>query len=59
MRFGVGGDFPRGHQVDYVLGEWTEEERTALPNRLKIFGGAVLSFATIGLARTMNEFNKK
>ncbi len=59
MRFGVGGDFPRGHQVDYVLGEWTEDERAALPERLKTFGDAVLSFATIGLARTMNEYNKK
>ncbi len=59
MRFGIGGNFPRGHQVDYVLGEWTEEERAALPERLKLFGDAVLSFATIGLARTMNEYNKK
>ncbi|MDE6569373.1 MAG: aminoacyl-tRNA hydrolase [Alistipes sp.] len=59
MRFGVGGDFPRGHQVDYVLGEWTADERAALPERLKVFGDAVLSFATIGLARTMNEYNKK
>ena len=59
MRFGVGGDFPRGHQVDYVLGEWTEEERAALPERLKVFGEAVLSFATIGLERTMNLFNKR
>ncbi len=59
MRFGIGGNFPRGHQVDYVLGEWTEEERAALPERLKFFGDAVLSFATIGLARTMNEYNKK
>ena len=33
MRFGVGGDFPRGHQVEYVLGEWSDEERTALPER--------------------------
>lgn len=32
MRFGVGGDFPRGHQVDYVLGEWSDEERKALPS---------------------------
>ena len=48
MRFGVGGDFARGHQVDYVLGEWTDEERKALPERLKIFGEAILSFATIG-----------
>jgi len=59
MRFGVGGDFPRGHQVDYVLGEWTAEEREALPERLKVFGDAVLSFATIGVERTMNFFNKK
>ena len=59
MRFGVGGDFPRGHQVDYVLGEWTADERAAMPERLKVFGDAVLSFATIGLARTMNEYNKK
>lgn len=59
MRFGVGGDFPRGHQVDYVLGEWTEEERAAMPERLKLFGEAILSFATIGLERTMNLFNKR
>lgn len=59
MRFGVGGDFPRGHQVDYVLGEWTEEERAALPERLKLFGDAILSFAAVGLERTMNLFNKK
>lgn len=59
MRFGVGGDFPKGHQVDYVLGEWSDEEREALPARLKVFGDAILSFATIGLERTMNFFNKK
>ena len=59
MRFGVGGDFARGHQVDYVLGEWTDEERKALPERLKIFGEASLSFATIGCERTMNLYNKK
>lgn len=59
MRFGVGGDFARGHQVDYVLGEWTAEEREALPARLKLFGDAVLSFATIGAERTMNLYNKK
>lgn len=59
MRFGVGGDFPKGRQVDYVLGEWTDEERKALPERLKIFGDAILSFTTIGMERTMNFFNKK
>lgn len=59
MRFGVGGDFPKGHQVDYVLGEWSEQERAALPERLKLFGDAILSFSTQGCAMTMNCFNKK
>lgn len=59
LRFGVGGDFPKGHQVEYVLGAWSEEERKALPERLKVFGDAILSFTTIGMERTMNLFNKK
>ena len=59
MRFGGGGDFARGHQVDYVLGEWTDEERKAMPERLKIFGDAILSFACVGADLTMNTFNKK
>lgn len=59
MRFGVGGDFPRGHQIDHVLGRWTDEERKALPERLKIFGEAVLSFAAVGCQMTMNRYNKK
>ena len=59
MRFGVGGDFPRGHQVDYVLGEWTAEERAALPERLKLFGEAIVSFVSVGVSLTMNAYNKK
>ena len=59
MRFGVGGDFARGHQVDYVLGEWTDEERKAMLERLKIFCDAILSFACVGPDLTMNTFNKK
>ena len=59
IRLGIGGDFPRGQQVDYVLGHWTEQEREELPARLKVAGEAVLSFATAGAERTMNLFNKK
>ena len=59
IRFGVGGDFARGHQVDYVLGEWTDEERRAMADRLKVFVDAIRSFTTIGLGRTMNLYNKK
>jgi len=59
IRFGIGGNFARGQQVDYVLGTWTDDERQALPERLKLFGDAVLSFATIGGERTQNLFNNK
>jgi PTH1 family peptidyl-tRNA hydrolase len=59
MRFGVGGDFPRGMQIDYVLGEWTNEERLALPELLDAASKAVLSFASVGIERTMNQFNTK
>ena len=59
MRFGIGGDFARGHQVDYVLGEWSADEREKMPERLKVFGEAILSFVAIGADRTMNLFNKK
>ena len=59
LRFGIGGDFPKGFQVDYVLGEWTPDERAALPGRIGTAAEAVLSFGTAGLERTMNGFNSK
>ncbi|MDR2885420.1 MAG: aminoacyl-tRNA hydrolase [Rikenellaceae bacterium] len=59
MRFGVGGDFPRGMQVDYVLGEWTSEERKILEERIPIACDAVKAVVTIGLERAMNTYNKK
>ncbi len=59
IRFGIGGDFARGFQVDYVLGHWTEEEEKLLSERLKVFGDAILSFVTVGAGLTMNAFNKK
>ena len=59
LRFGIGGDFPKGFQVDYVLGTWTKEEADALPERLDMAGEVIRSFATAGLERTMNAFNNK
>jgi len=59
MRFGVGGDFPRGMQVEYVLGRWSAEERAAMPERLDVAVEAIRSFAAVGLERTMNLFNTK
>jgi len=59
LRFGVGNDFSEGRQVNYVLGEWTEEEEKALPERIKISSDIIRSYGTIGLERTMTLFNNK
>jgi PTH1 family peptidyl-tRNA hydrolase len=59
LRFGVGNDFSQGRQINYVLGEWTEEEEKALPERIKLTSDIIRSFGTIGLERTMNLFNNK
>ena len=57
LRFGVGGNFPKGRQVDYVLGSFTEDELIVLPSLIEKASEMVLSFGTIGLARTMNQYN--
>ncbi len=57
MRFGIDGNFPKGFQVDYVLGRWEPEERKALPPLLEKASQAILSFAAVGIERTMNSFN--
>lgn len=59
IRLGIGSDFPQGRQVDYVLGEWSDQEKTSLPERMEKVSEAIKSFATIGIERTMNTFNEK
>ncbi len=59
FRFGVGAEFSKGRQVDYVLGEWNSEEESAMPERLDKGIELVKSFTTAGLANTMNTFNGK
>lgn len=57
LRIGIGAEFSQGRQVNYVLGKWNAEESQALPELLKRAVEAVRSFASIGLARTMNTVN--
>lgn len=57
MRFGVGSEFGKGQQVDYVLSDFSAEQREALPALLDKMGDAILSLALIGLERTMNIYN--
>jgi peptidyl-tRNA hydrolase, PTH1 family len=59
LRFGIGSNFLKGQQVDYVLGQWTANEMIILPKRIELAVEAILSFAAIGLDRTMNLFNNK
>jgi PTH1 family peptidyl-tRNA hydrolase len=59
LRFGVGNDFLKGHQVDYVLGEWSEEERKTLEDRVKVAKEFIKGFVTIGLNLTMTNLNNK
>jgi len=59
LRFGIGSDFHSGQQVDYVLGEWSSEEKKTLTDRIDKIVEAIKSFTTIGLERTMNFFNGK
>lgn len=59
LRFGVGSDFSKGRQADYVLGKWTKEEYLDLPARINVATEFIKSFATIGLEMTMTNWNGK
>lgn len=59
LRFGIGNNYPKGQQIDYVLGQWTTEEQEKLPERFDQIQEAIHSFITIGISRTMNIFNGK
>ena len=59
LRIGVGNEFERGRQVDYVLGEWNEEERNILPQRIEVAVETVRSFISVGGSRTMTAFNNR
>ena len=59
LRFGIGNDFPKGAQVDYVLGQFGEDDVKQMPERLETAGKIIKSFCLAGLSITMNQYNKK
>jgi PTH1 family peptidyl-tRNA hydrolase len=59
FRFGISDEFKKGKQIDYVLGEWDDTEKTALPERLELASEIIKSFGTAGLENTMTTFNGK
>ncbi|WP_119078682.1 aminoacyl-tRNA hydrolase [Chitinophaga alhagiae] len=58
LRFGIGNDYPKGRQVDYVLGKWNSREEPVVLQKTDKCVEIIESFATIGLERSMNNYNK-
>jgi peptidyl-tRNA hydrolase, PTH1 family len=58
LRYGVGNDFPRGMQVEWVLGKWKAEDLPLVKIKNEKAVQVVESFVYMGLARTMNDYNK-
>jgi peptidyl-tRNA hydrolase, PTH1 family len=59
MRFGIGDNFHKGFQVDYVLSTWSKEEEKLLPEKIDSCIEIIRSFGTVGLETTMNLYNKR
>ena len=58
FRFGISDQFKKGQQVDYVLGEWSEEENKQLNEIISKSADAVKKFVSLGISLAMNEINK-
>jgi PTH1 family peptidyl-tRNA hydrolase len=59
LRFGIGNDFPRGRQVDFVLGEWSRQEAEIIGPRIDIAADMIKSYVSVGVQLTMTAFNNK
>lgn len=59
LRVGIGNDFPRGGQVNYVLGQWSPEEIRVLEKRIPLAVEIMISFALAGCELTMTAYNRK
>lgn len=59
LRFGIGNNFPKGYQVEYVLGRWDEEEQKLLPERVDKAIEMIKSFCLAGMQLTMTQYNNK
>ena len=59
LRFGIGNDFLRGHQSDYVLDAFSDEEQKVLPARIELAADAIRSFCLAGISVAMNQYNNK
>ena len=59
IKFGIGNEFPKGTQVDFVLGKFSDDDNKVIAEKLDYVGEMIKSFCLQGLDRTMNQYNKK
>ncbi len=59
LRFGIGDQFPKGMQADFVLGKWKSEELPMVRTKLEASVQVIEDFASIGIDRTMTTVNNK
>ncbi len=59
IKFGIGNEFPKGTQIDFVLGKFSDEDNKLIVEKLDYVGEMIQSFCLQGLDRTMNQYNKK
>jgi PTH1 family peptidyl-tRNA hydrolase len=59
LRFGIGNEYPKGAQVDFVLGKWTNEELTIILPKIELATESIKDFALMGIDKTMNAYNSK
>jgi peptidyl-tRNA hydrolase, PTH1 family len=59
LRFGIGDNYSRGRQIDFVLGKWEEDEEAALSERIDKAIEIIKGFGTVGIAQTMSQYNNK
>ena len=56
---GIGNEFGRGRQSEYVLGQWNKEEQLVIRERVALCCEAVIDFGLMGIGHAMNSFNTK
>lgn len=58
LRFGIGDDYPKGMQSDYVLGKWNQEEEALVKKKIDLCVEVIETFSTAGINNAMNKYNK-
>ena len=59
LRFGIGNDYPQGQLINYVLGDFSEEQRQVIPEQAKKAIAGIRTWAFAGMGLAMNQLNTR